>query len=101
MLVWFTFPIYVAGVPTRGLSPAFTSFRLVGATTQITPQPTIFDRGDGTYEYQYDAQAIGDASGVIDAGAALAEGDRWHFVMPTREAGITLGGSQIWAVFGG
>ena len=90
MQLAFPLGLKVRGIPTPGAKPVFTTWQLVSTGTKLTP-PLIFDKGSGIYVYYWDAEAYGDAIGVVDWGpVAFDPNERYDFAVATRESGHLL-----------
>lgn len=77
MLLWY--PVYFAdgGVPAPSLTPIWLHFRSLISGSVITP-PAVTQITGGHYHFQYDVEADGEAVGVLDGGASLADIDRYQ-----------------------
>ncbi len=102
MLVWFKFEVRVSGVLAAGLTPTWRHFkRLADAFPDVGSPPTIAEIGDGQYAFQYDAEADGEASGVVDAGSSVpSAGERYFGLMLALDssriqAGIASNGKVV------
>lgn len=69
-----------------GLTPGWLFLSTLASGSTVTP-PTITAIANGQYKFSFDAEANGECSGQIDAGAALANGsDRFIDVILTRDS---------------
>lgn len=80
-----------AGVPLPGLKPTFKAWKLLSTGAPLPP-PTIFDHGDGQYVYYWDADAYGDARGVVDWGSLFLDEVRYTFALATKESSRIIAG---------
>jgi hypothetical protein len=69
-----------------GLTPGWLFLKTLAAGSSVTT-PGISEIGNGQYKFSFDAEANGECSGQIDAGASLASGsDRYIDVILTRDS---------------
>jgi hypothetical protein len=59
------------GQRKTGLTLSWVQFKRASDGTNITPQPTFAEIGNGQYKFTYDPQVNGEAFGQIDAGSSL------------------------------
>jgi hypothetical protein len=77
-LLWFGFQVRSAGALMPGLTPFFAQLKKLADNSDVSPLPVITAVGNGQYKFQYDADASGEALGMIDAGTSIpAAGDRY------------------------
>lgn len=83
--IWYQFEARSNGALKPGLTPAptFIHFKQMAAGfLSITPLPAIVEVGDGIYAFLYDAEANGEASAVVDLGAAVLNSQERFFGYP-------------------
>jgi hypothetical protein len=72
------------GTPAAGLSPAWLLFRRLADDASPT-LPALAAVAGGLYKFTYDAEDQGDAHGVLDAGASVADpAERYRHVVCRR-----------------
>jgi hypothetical protein len=59
------------GLRMTGLAPTWVFLKRLADGTDVTPEPAIAEIGFGQYQFGYDPEASGEASGQIDVGATL------------------------------
>ncbi len=69
------------GVPRTGLTPAWQSLRTTGGADKSASAPAIGEIGDGWYKFEVHCGVapfdVPELVGLIDTGAALADGERY------------------------
>jgi hypothetical protein len=87
------------GKRLTGLLPAWTLWKRLDDSVDLTPAPTIVEVGQGLYKFAFDAEVRGDAIGQVDVlgggnplNLSLNPGDRFVDVWATRESSRLISG---------